>query len=68
MEGNAPGAVVLSVGDLILDVPGVDRYFDESRDILKSGDVVIGQVEIPYTTQPFWSTCDNQNKFRRRTK
>ena len=41
---------VLSVGDLILDVPGVDSYFDESRALLQSGDVVIGQVEIPYTT------------------
>ena len=61
MEGNAPGAVVLSVGDLILDVPGVDRYFDESRDILKSGDVVIGQVEIPYTTRPQWSAYDNHS-------
>ena len=50
---------VLSVGDLILDVPGVEKYFDESRALLKSGDVVIGQVEIPYTTEPYWSTCDN---------
>ena len=49
---------VLSVGDLILDVPGVERYFDESRAILKSGDLVIGQVEIPYTARPQWSTYD----------
>ena len=47
---------VLSVGDLILDVPGVGAYFDESRDILRGGDVVIGQVEIPYTARPHWST------------
>ncbi|MBR3276765.1 MAG: CapA family protein [Eubacterium sp.] len=49
---------VLSVGDLILDVPGVDSYFDESRALLQSGDVVIGQVEIPYTTNPHWSAYD----------
>ena len=52
---------VLSVGDLILDVPGVEKYFDESRDILRNGDVVIGQVEIPYTKQPHWSAYDNHS-------
>ncbi len=63
MNGNKPfpkePTTVLSVGDLILDVPGVEAYFDESRELLKSGDVVIGQVEIPYTTAPRWSTYDN---------
>ncbi len=54
-------ATVIPVGDLILDVPGVDRYFDESRDVLKSGDVVIGQVEIPYTLRPQWSAYDNHS-------
>ncbi len=52
---------VLSVGDLILDVPGVERYFDESRELLKSGDVVMGQVEIPYTLRPQWSAYDNHS-------
>ena len=52
---------VLSVGDLILDVPEADRYFDESRHLLQSGDVVIGQVEIPYTTRPQWSAYDNHS-------
>ena len=54
-------AAVLSVGDLILDVPGVGAYFDETRSILKSGDVVIGQVEIPYTARPQWSAYDNHS-------
>ena len=54
-------AAVLSVGDLILDVPGVEKYFDESRELLKSGDVVIGQVEIPYTNRPQWSAYDNHS-------
>lgn len=52
---------VLSVGDLILDVPGVEKYFDESRALLKSGDVVMGQVEIPYTNRPQWSAYDNHS-------
>lgn len=54
-------AILLSVGDLILDVPGVDRYFDATRDILCGGDVVIGQVEIPYTLRPQWSAYDNSS-------
>ncbi|MBO4677427.1 MAG: CapA family protein [Oscillospiraceae bacterium] len=54
-------AAVLSVGDLILDVPEVEKYFDESRELLKSGDVVIGQVEIPYTNRPQWSAYDNHS-------
>lgn len=54
-------ATVLSVGDLILDVPGVEKYFDESRALLKSGDVVMGQVEIPYTLRPQWSAYDNHS-------
>ena len=54
-------ATVLSVGDLILDVPGVEKYFDESRDILRRGDVVMGQVEIPYTLRPQWSAYDNHS-------
>ena len=54
-------ATVLSVGDLILDVPEVDRYFDESRAILRGGDLVIGQVEIPYTLRPQWSAYGNHS-------
>ena len=54
-------ATVLSVGDLILDVPEAERYFDESRAILKSGDVVMGQVEIPYTAHPQWSAYDDHS-------
>ena len=34
-------ATVLSVGDLILDVPEVERYFDESRELLRRGDIMI---------------------------
>ena len=61
MKKTEQSVTVLSVGDLILDVPGVERYFDESRSLLKSGDVVIGQVEIPYTVRPQWSAYDNHS-------
>ena len=61
MERNDQRVTVLSVGDLILDVPGAERYFDESREVLKGGDLVIGQVEIPYTLRPQWSAYDNHS-------
>lgn len=61
MKNMEQTVTVLSVGDLILDVPGVEAYFDESRAVLKSGDLVIGQVEIPYTLRPQWSAYDNHS-------
>jgi len=51
-------ATLISVGDQILDIPEVEQLFDPCREILKSGDVVMGQVEIPYTTRPSWSAYD----------
>ena len=50
---------VLAVGDLILDIPEVERCFDETKEILHRGDVVIGQVEVPHTSRPIWSVFGN---------
>lgn len=44
------GVTVLAVGDVILDEPGPDAYFDGTRDVLARGDVVIGHVEVPHST------------------
>lgn len=48
-------ATVLCVGDMILDYPNMDRCFDATRLILKGGDVVVGQVEVPHTLRPSYS-------------
>lgn len=40
---------VLAVGDLIVDLPDPDSYFAPSAPVLRAADVVIGQVETPYT-------------------
>jgi len=42
---------VLLVGDLILDEPDPDVLFGPSAAILRAGDVVIGQVEVPHSTR-----------------
>jgi len=41
--------VIMAVGDLILDEPEAERFFDLSAPVLRTGDVVVGQVEVPYT-------------------
>ena len=40
---------LLMVGDLILDEPDPDSFFDPSRALLQAADVVIGHVEVPHT-------------------
>ena len=42
-------ATVFAVGDLILGASDVRRHFDETRAVLRTGDVVIGQIESPHT-------------------
>ncbi|GAC1321279.1 MAG: hypothetical protein NVSMB2_17900 [Chloroflexota bacterium] len=46
---SASTITVLAVGDIILDEPDPDRFFAYATPILRTGDVVIGHVETPYT-------------------
>lgn len=40
---------LLMVGDLVLDEPDPDRFFDDARAVLRGADLVVGHVETPYT-------------------
>jgi poly-gamma-glutamate synthesis protein (capsule biosynthesis protein) len=40
---------ILALGDLILDEPDPDALFEPSRELLRSADVLIGQVEVPHS-------------------
>ncbi|MES2257650.1 MAG: CapA family protein [Pseudomonadota bacterium] len=40
---------LLLVGDLVLDEPDPDLFFDKARAALRAGDIVVGHVETPYT-------------------
>jgi poly-gamma-glutamate synthesis protein (capsule biosynthesis protein) len=42
---------LLATGDLIIDEPQPDAYFDLARPILRGADVVVGHVEVPFTLQ-----------------
>jgi poly-gamma-glutamate capsule biosynthesis protein CapA/YwtB (metallophosphatase superfamily) len=49
---------LLLVGDLILDEPSPDRFFDRSRDTLSAADVLAGHVEVPHTDRGQESSLD----------
>ena len=44
-------AVMLAVGDIILDEPGPERFFALATPVVRSADLAIGHVEVPHTTR-----------------
>ncbi|MFZ3285867.1 MAG: CapA family protein, partial [Telluria sp.] len=44
-----PELSLMMVGDLVLDEPDPDFYFDPARAVLRSADILVGHVETPYT-------------------
>ncbi|MGH9046221.1 MAG: CapA family protein [Acidimicrobiales bacterium] len=40
---------LLLVGDLILDEPNADSFFEAASDVLRAADVVVGHVEVPHS-------------------
>ncbi|HWD05462.1 MAG TPA: CapA family protein [Amycolatopsis sp.] len=49
---------ILAVGDLVLDEPDPDSFFDPSRAVLGAGDVVIGHVEVPHSLTKAQTSTD----------
>jgi poly-gamma-glutamate capsule biosynthesis protein CapA/YwtB (metallophosphatase superfamily) len=41
---------IMAVGDLIVDEPNPEWYFEPSAPLLRSADLAIGQVDVPHTT------------------
>jgi Bacterial capsule synthesis protein PGA_cap len=58
VSGDGRAVRVLLVGDLILDEPNPDFFFEPSARVLRSGDVVIGQVEVPHSTRGQMQSAD----------
>ena len=44
-------AVILAVGDIILDEPDLAVCFEPSAPIVRAADVAIGHVEVPHTSR-----------------
>ncbi|MFP3974691.1 MAG: CapA family protein [Chloroflexota bacterium] len=49
---------MLAVGDLILDEPQAERFFEYVEPVLKSADVVVGQGEVMFTDRGVCSSTD----------
>ena len=52
---------VLGVGDVILDAPEPEKYFDTSKDLLRAADITIGNMEDPHTDRPCWSNMESHS-------
>jgi hypothetical protein len=49
---------LMLVGDLILDEPGPDRFFDHARPTLARAAVLAGHVEVPHTVRGWENSRD----------
>jgi poly-gamma-glutamate synthesis protein (capsule biosynthesis protein) len=49
---------LLLLGDLVLDEPDPGSFFEPSRALLHSADLVVGQVEVPHTSRGVPSSVD----------
>ena len=49
---------ILLTGDLILDEPDPDSFFDRTRPVLRRADIVVGHVEVPHTTRGVEASSD----------
>ncbi|MBO0681767.1 MAG: CapA family protein [Candidatus Dormibacteraeota bacterium] len=47
-----PELSIRLTGDLIFDEPEPDHYFDSVRDLLAEADIVVGHLEVPFTSRP----------------
>jgi hypothetical protein len=51
-------AVLFATGDIILDEPDPESFARPSAALLKSGDFVLGQIEVPHTKRGIASSTD----------
>jgi poly-gamma-glutamate capsule biosynthesis protein CapA/YwtB (metallophosphatase superfamily) len=56
-SSDSPVRIML-VGDLILDEPQPDFFFEPSSAVLRSADAVVGHVEVPHSRRGFVASSD----------
>src|SRR5512136_2143037 len=55
---NAASLKLMLVGDLILDEPDPDSFFEPARRVLERADLLVGHVEVPHTRRGRENTSD----------
>lgn len=50
--------LIFATGDIIVDEANPETFFEPSKELLKSGDFVIGQIEVPHTRRPEMNSTD----------
>jgi poly-gamma-glutamate capsule biosynthesis protein CapA/YwtB (metallophosphatase superfamily) len=55
---HATSLNLMLVGDLILDEPDPDSFFEPARSILQQADLLVGHVEVPHTRRGRENTSD----------
>jgi len=55
---SATSLKLMLVGDLILDEPDPDSFFEPARSILRQADLLVGHVEVPHTRRGRENTSD----------
>ena len=55
---NATSLKLMLVGDLILDEPDPDSFFEFVRSVLQQADLLVGHVEVPHTRRGRENTSD----------
>lgn len=51
-------ALIFATGDIIIDEPNPCSFFEPSRELLSTGDFVIGQIEVPHTDRAEMNSTD----------
>ena len=51
-------ALLFATGDIIIDEPDPYSFFEPSRELLRTGDFVVGQIEVPHTDRGECNSTD----------
>ena len=54
-------ATVLGLGDVILDAPNLESFFENSKDMIRAADIAIANMEDPHIRRLSWSNPESHS-------
>lgn len=54
-------ATVLGLGDVILDAPNPESFFENSKDMIRAADIAIANMEDPHISRLSWSNPESHS-------